>query len=55
MKQYQFISHNESDTKNFAKNLANILGLTGNVNIRYALKSSAGRINSSDPRYYRYD
>lgn len=24
MKQYQFISHNESDTKNFAKNLASI-------------------------------
>lgn len=45
---------NESNT-DIAKDLANILGLTGNVNIRYALKSSAGRINSSDPRYYRYD
>lgn len=45
---------NESNA-DIAKNLANILGLTGNVNIRYALKSSAGRINSSDPRYYRYD
>lgn len=45
---------NESNT-DIAKNLANVLGLTGNVNIRYALKSSAGRINSSDPRYYRYD
>lgn len=37
------------------KDLADTLGLTENVNIRYALKSSAGRINSSDPRYYRYD
>lgn len=45
---------NESNA-DVAKNLANILGLTGNVNIRYALKSSAGRINSSDSRYYRYD
>ena len=45
---------NESNA-DVAKNLANILELTGNVNIRYALKSSAGRINSSDPRYYRYD
>lgn len=45
---------NESNA-NIAKDLANVLGLTGNVNIRYALKSSAGRINSSDPRYYRYD
>lgn len=46
---------NESNA-DVAKNLANILGLTGNIiNIRYALKSSAGRINSSDPRYYRYD
>lgn len=45
---------NESNA-DVAKDLANILGLTGNVNIRYALKSSAGRINSSDPRYYRYD
>lgn len=45
---------NENNT-DIAKDLANVLGLTGNVNIRYALKSSAGRINSSDPRYYRYD
>lgn len=45
---------NESNA-DIAKDLANILGLTSNVNIRYALKSSAGRINSSDPRYYRYD
>lgn len=45
---------NESNA-DVAKYLANILGLTGNVNIRYALKSSAGRINSSDSRYYRYD
>lgn len=45
---------NESNA-DVAKDLANILGLTGNINIRYALKSSAGRINSSDPRYYRYD
>ena len=45
---------NESNA-DIAKDLANILGLTGNVNIRYALKSSAGRINSSDSRYYRYD
>lgn len=45
---------NESNA-NVAKYLANILGLTDNINIRYALKSSAGRINSSDPRYYRYD
>lgn len=45
---------NESNA-DVAKNLADILELTGNVNIRYALKSSAGRINSSDPRYYRYD
>lgn len=45
---------NESNA-DIAKDLANILELTGNVNIRYALKSSAGRINSSDPRYYRYD
>ena len=45
---------NESNA-NVVKYLANILGLTDNVNIRYALKSSAGRINSSDPRYYRYD
>ena len=45
---------NESNA-DIAKDLANVLGLTGNVNIRYALKSSAGRINSSDPRYYRYD
>lgn len=45
---------NESNA-DVAKYLANILGLTGNINIRYALKSSAGRINSSDPRYYRYD
>lgn len=45
---------NESNA-DIAKDLANILGLTDNINIRYALKSSAGRINSSDPRYYRYD
>lgn len=45
---------NESNA-DVAKYLANILGLDGPVNIRYALKSSAGRINSSDPRYYRYD
>lgn len=45
---------NESNA-DIAKDLANVLGLTDNVNIRYALKSSAGRINSSDPRYYRYD
>lgn len=45
---------NESNA-DIAKGLADILELTGNVNIRYALKSSAGRINSSDPRYYRYD
>lgn len=45
---------NESNA-DVAKYLANILGLTDNINIRYALKSSAGRINSSDPRYYRYD
>lgn len=37
------------------KDLVYALGLKGDVNIRYALKSSAGRINSSDPRYYRYD
>ena len=47
-----FTSERNADA---AKYLANILGLTGNVNIRYALKSSAGRINSSDPHYYRYD
>ena len=47
-----FTNKNNAD---IAKDLANVLGLTGNVNIRYALKSSAGRINSSDPRYYRYD
>ena len=47
-----FTNENNAD---IAKDLANVLGLTGNVNIRYALKSSAGRINSSDPRYYRYD
>lgn len=47
-----FTNENNADV---VKYLANILGLTGNVNIRYALKSSAGRINSSDPRYYRYD
>lgn len=47
-----FTSERNADA---AKYLANILGLTGNVNIRYALKSSAGRINSPDPRYYRYD
>lgn len=40
---------------NLAKDLAQVLDLKGDVNIRYALKSSAGRINSSDPRYYRYD
>lgn len=45
---------NESNA-DIAKDLVQALGLTGNVNIRYALKSSAGRINSSDPRYYRYD
>ncbi len=45
---------NESNA-DIAKDLADILELPGNVNIRYALKSSAGRINSSDPRYYRYD
>lgn len=45
---------NESNA-DIAKDLANVLELPGNVNIRYALKSSAGRINSSDPRYYRYD
>lgn len=45
---------NESNA-DIAKDLVQVLGLTGNVNIRYALKSSAGRINSSDPRYYRYD
>ena len=45
---------NESNA-DVVKYLANILGLTDNVNIRYALKSSAGRINSPDPRYYRYD
>lgn len=45
---------NESNA-DIAKNLADILELPGNVNIRYALKSSAGRINSSNPRYYRYD
>lgn len=45
---------NESNA-DIAKGLADILELTGNINIRYALKSSAGRINSSDPRYYRYD
>lgn len=45
---------NESNA-DIAKDLANVLGLTSNVNIRYALKSSAGRINSSDPSYYRYD
>lgn len=45
---------NESNA-DIAKDLANVLGLTGNINIRYALKSSAGRINSSDPSYYRYD
>lgn len=45
---------NESNA-DVAKNLADILELPGNVNIRYALKSSAGRINSLDPRYYRYD
>lgn len=40
---------------NLAKDLSQVLDLKGDVNIRYALKSSAGRINSSDPRYYRYD
>lgn len=45
---------NESNA-DVVKDLVQALGLTGNVNIRYALKSSAGRINSSDPRYYRYD
>ena len=45
---------NESNA-GVVKDLVQALGLTGNVNIRYALKSSAGRINSSDPRYYRYD
>lgn len=45
---------NESNA-DVVKDLVQALGLNGNVNIRYALKSSAGRINSSDPRYYRYD
>lgn len=45
---------NESNA-DAVKDLVQALGLNGNVNIRYALKSSAGRINSSDPRYYRYD
>lgn len=45
---------NESNA-DAVKDLVYALGLEGDVNIRYALKSSAGRINSSDPRYYRYD
>lgn len=45
---------NESNA-DAVKDLVYALGLKGDVNIRYALKSSAGRINSSDPRYYRYD
>lgn len=47
-----FTNENNAD---LAKDLTQVLGLSGPVNIRYALKSSAGRINSSDPRYYRYD
>lgn len=47
-----FTNENNAD---LAKDLAQVLGLSGPVNIRYALKSSAGRINSPDPRYYRYD
>jgi hypothetical protein len=47
-----FTNENNADA---VKDLVYALGLKGDVNIRYALKSSAGRINSSDPRYYRYD
>lgn len=47
-----FTNENNAD---LAKDLTQVLGLSGPVNIRYALKSSAGRINSPDTRYYRYD
>lgn len=45
---------NDSNSK-LAKDLAYVLNLKGDVNIRYALKSSAGRYDSKDSRYYRYD
>jgi len=45
---------NDNNSK-LAKDLAYVLNLKGDVNIRYALKSSAGRYDSKDSRYYRYD
>lgn len=45
----------EKKNSDLAEDLKNVLKLEGNVNIRYALKSSAGRYNYKDPKYYRYD
>lgn len=45
----------EKNNSELAEDLKDALNLSGNVNIRYALKSSAGRYNYKDPRYYRYD
>lgn len=45
----------ETDNAKLVADLKNRLGLTGTLDIRYGLKSTAGRRTYKDAKYYRYD
>lgn len=46
----------EKNNGQLVSDIKDLLNLNnGEISIQYALKSTAGRINSKNPRYYRYD
>lgn len=49
------IVNTETNNSNLANQVKSILGLSGDVNISFAIKSSAGRINSNNSKYDIYD
>ena len=44
-----------TDNSSILNRLRNNLNLTGELKIQYALKSTAGRLEGKDPKWYRYD
>ena len=47
-------AYNLTDNVELAESFKDQLELKGNVEIRYAIKSSAGMFNTNSPEYYRY-
>lgn len=47
--------NSETDNSNIASRMKQLLGLSGETKIAFAIKSSAGRITGNNPIYDRYD